>query len=656
MSQLIDNAAFQWITAGSLTVLCLGFACFYLLPALRLATRLRAIRPKLNGLRNSRGTDPRTVEIKDPLLSHLWREYCDTLHPETAVDPRNGMAKTVRFRSTLPANVIFNASSIVDGRLRVEFFKHLPGLLTGIGIIGTFLGLIHGLGAATANGGLETKPLIESVKEAFYISAGAIIAAMVVTFFEKLIVSWLHRLTDDICRMIDSQFASGAGEEYLARLVAATEQSATHSAQLKDSLVGELRDILERLADRQIEASGRQQAELRQQLSSTLQQPLEGVARSLQEFGKHQSSGIAQGFQDQMATFAQKLDEVLGGQVDQAKDLQVQTLQSLEKAIAAFQGMAKSVGAAGESATQAIADQMRRTLDDMSTRQGQMSDTMRSFIDELRAAAGKSQAETDSRLAELLTKLGAHISATVAQLEAQAAASTSATLNHQTQISDQATRSIEALAGEVRAQTQTIEIAAQSMRGAVADLASGVDRTVVQMGQGAGLMSEAASAFTRSGQGLAETFDRSSALIHQLVQTASTLTTASQQVEAVVADYRAARETFRTVVETLQLTVETARRDASLTSDVVTRIETAAQKLIAAQGEADTYLGKLNGVLAEAHEKFSDGMLMTVDKTNREFHEHLNRSTKLLAGTVAELEGTLIEIKPRRTGVNGTAA
>ena len=32
-----------------------------------------------------------------------------------------------------------------DTSLRADFFKHLPGILSGIGIIGTFVGLLSGL-------------------------------------------------------------------------------------------------------------------------------------------------------------------------------------------------------------------------------------------------------------------------------------------------------------------------------------------------------------------------------------------------------------------------------------------------------------------------------------------------------------------------------
>jgi len=72
---------------------------------------------------------------------------------------------------------------MVDSRLSTEFFKHLPGLFTGIGIIGTFSGLITGLqafkvseNATVVRNSLEK--LMQGVYEAFLVSAVAISAAM----------------------------------------------------------------------------------------------------------------------------------------------------------------------------------------------------------------------------------------------------------------------------------------------------------------------------------------------------------------------------------------------------------------------------------------------------------------------------------------------
>jgi hypothetical protein len=87
-----------------------------------------------------------------------------------------------------------------------------------------------------------------------------------------------------------------------------------------------------------------------------------------------------------------------------------------------------------------------------------------------------------------------------------------------------------------------------------------------------------------------------------------------------------------------------------MTSDLVARLEMAAQKLIAAQGHADEYLAKLNAVLAEAHTSFSDQMLATVRKTNGEFHDSLRRATGLLANTISEFEIALGDNTPHTRG------
>jgi hypothetical protein len=346
-----------------------------------------------------------------------------------------------------------------------------------------------------------------------------------------------------------------------------------------------------------------------------LQQPIEGMARRLEEFGRSQTGAIGQGLQDQMAAFAAKLDEILGGQVGQARQLQVETLRALETAVEAFQNMARSIGTAGETATSTMAEQMRRTLDEMSGRQVQMNDAMRALVDEMRGSIDRSQTDTQQRLSELLQGLGEHVSGVIGSLQQQADATGKATLAHQQQFSEEARRSIEALTGAVRSQTQAIAEATVAMRGAIADV-----------------------------------FKNSGVLSADLSQTAAELRISSEEVSKVVGDYRQARETFGAVVSTLREIVATAQREASITADVIGRIEAAAQRLQKAQGEADSYLNRLNQVLADAHTSFSSQMLNTVKATNREFDEHLTQSTKLLAGAVADLGETLDQFQPGRAG------
>jgi cellobiose-specific phosphotransferase system component IIA len=87
-----------------------------------------------------------------------------------------------------------------------------------------------------------------------------------------------------------------------------------------------------------------------------------------------------------------------------------------------------------------------------------------------------------------------------------------------------------------------------------------------------------------------------------------------------------------------------------MTSDLVSRLEAAAQKLAAAQGQADEYLEKVTEVLAQAHGTFTSQIAESLRGANTEFHKYLASSTSLLASTIAELDGTIIEFSPKRRG------
>lgn len=348
-----------------------------------------------------------------------------------------------------------------------------------------------------------------------------------------------------------------------------------------------------------------------------------------------------------MTAFAVKLEELLGGQVGQAKDLQRQTVQALEAAILSFQSMAKQVGAAGETATSTIAEQLTRTLDQMAASQSQLNETMRSLVDQMRGESAQAQQETTANVGRLLGELSSQVQNVVGKLQAESKMTSAA---HQALASDMAghaKQSVDELAASVTAQTTAIEQAALAMRNAVADLGSSVDRNVTLMGKGADGMRLAAEQFTGSGHAIADVFDKSQTVSRELDHAAKTLRASSADVQSVVSDYRVERASLADLVDGLRITIDTAKRDASMTSDLVGRLESAAQNFAAAQVQADDYLGQLNKVLSEAHGSFSAQMLATVQKTNTEFHKHLANSTSLLASTIADLDGTIIEFAPR---------
>ena len=413
---------------GAVLVLLFGwFLVSFFLQAIVLVSRLSKIVSGLNGLKNPSPQTLTQLFSTDKTLSQLMREYLGTLHK---VQDSGSAVKTPRddLRSTVPAVAIFTTEAIVDARLWTEFFKHLPGIFTGIGIIGTFSGLIRGLqafqvsaDAAVVRGGLEG--LMHRVSDAFWVSAAAISLAMLTTLFERISVTVIYKKIEEITSRLDGFFASGTGEEYLARLTRASEESAAQAKILKDALVGDLERILTTLADRQIEAQGvgiqKLGEEFSERITETLAGPLDAMAASARRNSEGNNDAVTRLLTDVLAGFSQRLEDLFGGQVSGINKLQQQTINSLGAAVAKLNQMVTAVEAAGAKSADAMNERLLSALRDMEAHQKAANERMAAFVDQMRGAVDQTHSETNRKLQETISQLGTAVEAQLAALRAQ---------------------------------------------------------------------------------------------------------------------------------------------------------------------------------------------------------------------------------------------
>ncbi|MFT4101054.1 MAG: hypothetical protein QM674_08480 [Burkholderiaceae bacterium] len=300
----------------------------------RAVRRLRALAAGAAARANGQ-IDPDEVArvLADEPLRHLWEEYADTLHAQHNDDAaRHGASapggpahpSARRVRATVPAETFFTREALVDNRLFDDFTRHLPGVLTGLGILGTFAGLLDGLGGfdpsntATAVAGL--KPLLDGVAHAFGVSALAIGCAMFVTFASRLCLALFYRQVEALTHAIDGLYATGAGEEYLSRLVASSEKAEVHAAELKRSLVHELSTLMTTLADRQIVAQRDAQRTLAdaigERIGSTLGDSL--AERIGDRVGEAVARGVGDTMQARLGDLGPRLAETIGERLSTA--------------------------------------------------------------------------------------------------------------------------------------------------------------------------------------------------------------------------------------------------------------------------------------------------------------------------------------------------
>lgn len=189
-------------------------------------------------------------------LEHSWQEYAETLHDQFEV--REGEQVLVRSRATAGAAHFFSSQSVIDTPLGTEFYKHLPGILTGIGIVGTFFGLMLGLQHFDPSTPEQVNASVDKLlKDVLFAFIGSFISIMASIGSQSL--KWrlghCYRLLEQFNETIDGLFDSGVGEEYLAELVRSSAESSVQTRQLKDSLVTDLREMLQNLVDTQVRES-----------------------------------------------------------------------------------------------------------------------------------------------------------------------------------------------------------------------------------------------------------------------------------------------------------------------------------------------------------------------------------------------------------------
>ena len=648
------------ITSVALAALVITAVAAFFLPALKHWYRLRDIQKRISRFEaRNYPAQFKAVFASDHRLAHLWSEYEESLHIQR--EERDGQMTVRAVRATVPSELYFNSQVVVDSRLRTEFFKHVPGIFTGIGIIGTFSGLIEGLrafqvseNAATVRGSLEA--LMHSVGEAFLVSASAIALAMIVTLFEKLLLAALYRRTEDIAHAIDACFETGAGEEYLSRLVKASEESASQSKILKDALVKELGELLRELTSVQIAAGREQQAlgaeaarqnnlALGNAIAESIQQglrgPLEEIAATVKTASGDQSASAVRMLQEVMTSFSQRLNDLFGGQISGLNELNQQTARSIQEAVGTLHTLVSNIEASSQRSTDAMAQRMAEAIEKMESRQEAMNAQSAAFVEQIRQLIATSQSETNQKLQTTLETLGAHVGEMLATLSRTQNEVFENNRARERAMTESAAGAVATMSESVDAVVRELSAATSQMAQSVTALTQATTSSVNQMNAGADAVSTASRNFAAAGERVSSVMGQAANVSAKLAETSGSLTSGAAAIQELLRDYRAHRDTISQLVTELRATVDAARKEATLTGDILSRIETSASRLSTAQKQADEYLAGVSRVLAEAHTSFATEVKRTLDKANIEFHTKLTSAVGLLSSAVGELELTL---------------
>lgn len=671
-AMLLNQPWYVLVVGSLLAAISAGFLGRFVWPAWKLG---RELGRSVNALASiKKRVDGNVVELDDiaresmstSMLSHLWGEYAATLHAERKVDDA-GQSRIVRWRATSMAASFFTEQAIVGTPLKTEFYKHLPGILTGLGIIGTFLGLILGLRnfdvSNPSQAQSQLQSLFDSVGHAFYVSAGAISLAMLFTWIEKSIVTARYRQVEELRQLVDGMFDAGAGEEYLERLVKSSETQATQASQIKDALVADMREILTTLTTRQVEtqtrlfneqmeAQTRQTGQISQEIGKAIADnlggPMQEIAAAVKSVGASQGDAVNKMLTDVLASFAARMEDMFGGQMRGMTDLLKETSEAMRSTAAKFGELATNMDSAGKGAVEAMAERLNHAITSMEARQQIMNKQMGEFVEQIRAMVSESQTESGRKLQETLAAVGEQVAGVVGDLRRQAEQAAESQGSRQERFENSTGAAIGSLSAQMEALlSQSVETN-RSLQDTVAKLSVATSKAINDMNAGAETLYVAASDFAKAGQGVTDTMRASSDAVGLIRDASGTLASATGATKDVLADYARTRDAFVTMVGELKIVMENAKREASMTSEIISKMEAAAAQLGTAQRQSEDYLKGVNEVLVKVHDSFSENVHRTLREGNRQFQQELRDAVNLVSGAVKDLGDTLDDLPTKR--------
>ncbi len=628
-------------------------------------------------------------------LLHLWNEYTETVHKQFEFVDKHQSLKALR--ATVPAETFFNTAVIVDTKLNTEFFKHLPGLLTGIGIIGTFTGLLiglHGFSPDTTDitklsAGL--KDLMGGVQEAFIASALAITAAMLVTFFEKRLLNSRYKQVEELAQAVDALYDAGAGEEYLRELVESSQQNQAHTAQLKDAMVNDLKTMLENFStaiassfQSAIAEQTVKQEETNQKLVTALtdgmQPAINRMEEAVQQLAGQQGAGVEKfidaAIEGAKEQFGSQL-KAFGDSLHSASLLLAESMPKITEAGSNMRSAGEKMVTAGDSIEQA-GNSTAKNISEAGLRFSETSKELdttaqsiiqaQSGISDLVQAASEAASKL-SAVQDIFEKLGDTVIALGNKTD-------QGSTQYQQGASDLA-----ALQQPIQDAIKTLSSVAQSLTSGIVEpiqtaldemkrvIVSGADKINIAGGTLQNAAENAATSITMAGQSLSKDLNGSATGIQQASQafnesatnwqgvsseiksasglikdSTNDLKTAAGTVQGYLSAYEQQNKNVSGLIQQVTDLVAQAQSRGELGQQQVRQMTELVTQMQQAQQEAAKFGEQVGTALAKGYSSFATETKQAIVQVTHDHQVTMNQAVRLISDSVGELDESLSKI------------
>lgn len=184
------------------------------------------------------------VATENSAYGRLWKEFDESLVH---------ISQKQRLCNTLDAAHFFNTHSIARGLTENRLLAAVPGFLTAVGVIGTFVGLQLGLGPLGSLDPAHAKAdeltqgifgMIGGASIAFMTSVWGVLTSVVFNFIEKGLERWIRGEIASFQNDVDYLYPRVTAEQTLSNIEDFTRQSNDRLAELDEKIGNKMQEAM----------------------------------------------------------------------------------------------------------------------------------------------------------------------------------------------------------------------------------------------------------------------------------------------------------------------------------------------------------------------------------------------------------------------------
>ena len=312
---------------------------------------------------------------------------------------------------------------------------------------------------------------------------------------------------------------------------------------------------------------------------------------------------------------------------------------------ASLQSLLTDIKATNEHASNQFTGKLEDAMKRATENQQLLTDQMRQFVQDFHKLISEEQNKSKQTMDDAIVKVLGGVSLGMAKLERLRLDAATEESGRNAKLSDETGKLVGGLTTQVDTLLSSVMELVNKTQQNIDALGQVSTRAIDGMNQGALTMGSAAQRFETAGNSVTEVFKASTGVADKLNTSAISLQVAASAVQKGFDQYDSTRRTVDQQVAALMGLIESAKKEAGVSTELINNIKASAESLVKAETQSRQHLDAVNDALAAAFKKFGDELVQVLKKTITETDRHLSAGTGHLNGVVQEFASAVHRMK-----------